>query len=89
MDILSILFLIFGWIFDIKGLVITSLILASVLIVFNIAKGTGADNKDEEKQKKVLREIKISMFIDFILLAMSIVKLCIQGVINEIYLYKS
>ena len=77
MDILSILFLIFGWIFDIKGLVITSLILTSVLIVFNIVKGVVADSMDEEKQKKILKEIKVGMFIDSILLAMSIVKLCI------------
>ena len=77
MDLLSILFLIFGWIFDIKGLVITSLILASVLIVFNIVKVIGAANKDEEKQAKTLREVKIGMFIDFTLLAMSIVKLCL------------
>ena len=77
MDILSVLFLIFGWIFNIKGLVITSLILASILIVFNILKGSSMDKKDEVKMKKTLKEIQVSLFIDFILLAMSIIKLCI------------
>ena len=52
MDILSVLFLIFGWIFNIKGLVITSLILASILIVFYILKGFSMDKKDEAKMKQ-------------------------------------
>ncbi|MBQ3642433.1 hypothetical protein II906_11005 [bacterium] len=71
MDILAILFLIFGWIYKVKGLVITSLILISICTSFAILKMY--NSKSEEDKKK-----QASIFaFDVVLLAFSIIKLCI------------
>jgi 4-hydroxybenzoate polyprenyltransferase len=65
MDILAIIFLIFGWIYKIKGLVIAAIILSSIIVLFTIYKVA-------EKNKG-----QISLIFDFILLAFSIVGICI------------
>lgn len=36
MDVLSIVFFIFGWLFRVKGLVITSLVLSSVCVIYSV-----------------------------------------------------
>ena len=64
LNLLEIGFLIFGWIFAIKGLVITSLIISAIFIVIslcNIEKG----------------KLSVGLFIQLVCLILSIVKLCI------------
>lgn len=71
MDILAFLFLIFGWIFKVKGLVITSLILISICTIFAILqRAYSKSEKDKEKQAFIFD-------FDVVLLALSIIKLCI------------
>lgn len=63
MDILALLF--FGWIYKIKGLVIAAIVLSSIVVLFTIYH--------LEKTKKDT----ITLFFDFILLALSIIGICI------------
>ena len=65
MDILALLFLIFGWIYKIKGLVIAAIVLSSIVVLFTIYH--------IEKTKKDT----ITLFFDFILLALSIIGICV------------
>lgn len=65
MDILAVLFLIFGWIYKIKGLVIAAIVLSSIVVLFTIYH--------LEKTKKDT----ITLFFDFILLALSIIGICV------------
>lgn len=65
MDILALLFLIFGWIYKIKGLVIAAIVLSSIVVLFTIYH--------LEKTKKDT----ITLFFDFILLALSIIGICV------------
>ena len=65
MDILALLFLIFGWIYKIKGLVIAAIVLSSIVVLFTIYH--------LEKTKKDT----ITLFFDFILLAFSIIGICV------------
>ena len=73
MDIMAILFLIFGWVFSKKGLVITALVLSAILVIFSILK-LALTNPEPKK----LLGNKIGFVIDLILLALSIIKLCIM-----------
>ena len=72
MDIVAILFLIFGWVCKVKGLVITTLVLASVFTVLNVMTVCVTDPLSDKYGKA-----KISILIYIILLALSIIKLCI------------
>lgn len=65
MDILALLFLIFGWIYKIKGLVIAAIVLSSIVVLFTIYH--------LEKTKKDT----ITLFFYFILLALSIIGICV------------
>ena len=65
MDIVAILFLVFGWIYKIKGLVITAIVLSSILVLFNIAHF-----KNSKKDT-------VSLFFYFILFALSIIGVCV------------
>ena len=65
MDILALLFLIFGWIYKIKGIVIAAIVLSSIVVLFTIYH--------IEKTKKDA----ITLFFDFILLALSIIGICV------------
>ena len=67
MDILCIIFLIFGWIFKIKGLVITALVLAVIVWIYDIFR------RHKEKETKVSLDLIISASV----VGLSIVKLCI------------
>ena len=72
MDILAILFLIFGWIFKVKGLVITAIVLSgliSFLQLIILAK--------EKPESKAYSKAKFSFGFDMVLLALSIIKICI------------
>lgn len=65
MDILALLFLIFGWIYKIKGLVIAAIVLSSIVVLFTIY------------YLKKTKKDAITLFFDFILLALSIIGICI------------
>jgi len=67
MDILAIMFFIFGCIFKIKGLVITSLILSAIVIAFSLF--------DKRTSKSSFR--LICLVCDIILFGSAIIKLCI------------
>lgn len=72
MDILAILFLIFGWIFKTKGLVIAAIVLSGIITFFQFLIMCFAD-KDPKKLKKA----DFSFAFDMVLLALSIIKICI------------
>lgn len=73
MDVLYILFLIFGWFFNVKGLVITSLVLSSILIVLNIIASSTKD-KESKKYKNAL----LGLLLGLTFFALAIIKLCIM-----------
>ena len=68
-NIIEVLFLIFGWIFHIKGLVIASLVVSAAFICLLIL--ADAMKWSEKKGSKP------ALFIQVICLALSIIKLCI------------
>ena len=72
MDISAVLFLIFGWIFKVKGLVITAIVLSSLISILQLII---LGNKKPET--KDFSEARFSFGFDMILLALSIIKLCI------------
>lgn len=78
MDILAVLFLIFGWIFRVKGLVIAAIALASFItvwqVVMSVMKGMGEKSKSDSESD--FRE-HFTLVFDFILLALTIIKICI------------
>lgn len=69
MGIISILFLIFGWCFAIKGLVITSLVISAFFILV-LTVGLFSNIDDDTKLKGLIENI-----IQFVVLILSIVKL--------------
>lgn len=71
LNIIEILFLIFGWIYNLKGLIITSLVIsASFMLVSLVEDGKKVRNGDTRPH------FKLGLFIQIICLALSIVKLC-------------
>lgn len=69
MGIISVLFLVFGWIFSVKGLIITSLCLSTVFSLF-LAIGVFFEKSNEDKFSWWFNDI-----IQFVVLILSIVKL--------------
>ena len=69
MGITSVLFLMFGWIFSVKGLIITSLCLSAVFSLF-LAIGVVFEESNEDKFSCWFNDI-----IQFVVLILSIVKL--------------
>ena len=69
MGITSVLFLMFGWIFSVKGLIITSLCLSTVFSLF-LAIGVVFEESNEDKFSCWLNDIT-----QFVVLILSIVKL--------------
>lgn len=69
LNLIWVLFLIFGWIFNIKGLVIASLVLSSLFLIATLAvvghKGKSDTGND------------IAMLIQIVCLCLSIIKLCL------------
>ena len=67
----ELMFLIFGWIFAVKGLVIASLVISSFwLVVFFVFFAMPEVQKTDQS--------KIVMFIDIVCVVLSIVCLCIR-----------
>jgi hypothetical protein len=73
MDILAIMFFIFGCIFKVKGLVIASLILSVFVIIFSVLFDKRTPKESQKKQTVRL----ICFFCDIILFGSAIIKLCI------------
>ena len=69
MGIISVLFLIFGWCFAVKGLVITSLVISALFILI-LTIGLFSNIDDDTKLNALIGNI-----IQFIVLILSIVKL--------------
>ena len=72
MDILAIMFFIFGCIFKVKELVITSLILSVIVITTSTSTLV---NKKENQKKRTVR--LICLVCGIILFGSAIIKLCI------------
>lgn len=73
LNIIEILFLVFGWIYNLKGLIITSLVISAVFMLISLAeegKRVRAAGKDYKAP------FKLGLLIQIICLALSIVKLC-------------
>ena len=71
LNIIEVLFLVFGWIFNIKGLIITSLVISAFFMLISFAEEGKAIRAG--KKSKVS---KLALFIQIICLVMSIIKLC-------------
>lgn len=69
MGIISILFLVFGWIFSVKGLVITSLVISAFFILV-LTLGLFSNIDGDTKLKGLIENIT-----QFVVLILSIVKL--------------
>lgn len=69
MGIISILFLVFGWIFSVKGLIITSLCLSTIFSLF-LTIGVFFEKSNEDKFSWQFNDI-----IQLVVLILSIVKL--------------
>ena len=69
MGIISILFLVFGWIFSVKGLIITSLCLSTVFSLF-LTIGVVFEESNEDEFSCWFNDI-----IQLVVLILSIVKL--------------
>lgn len=69
MGIISILFLVFGWIFSIKGLIITALCLSAVFSL-SLPIGVFFEKSNEDKFSCLFNDI-----IQFVVLILSIVEL--------------
>ena len=72
MDILAIMFFIFGCIFKVKGLVITSLILSVIVIAFSLF-----DKRTSKESQKIQTVRLICLVCEIILFGSAIIKLCI------------
>lgn len=68
MDIIALLFLIAGKVANIKGLLTASIVISSVILVFNIILSAGIEN-DREKYFKAM----LGVIIDAIILTLSII----------------
>lgn len=70
MDIVSIIFLIAGWILDIKGLVIAALSVAGVDLLLSYIALLYTEKEESAKRHK------ITLFIMCVTISLSIVRLC-------------
>ena len=68
MDIIALVFLIAGIAANTKGLLTTSIVISSVILVFNIILSAGIEN-DREKSFKAM----LGVVIDAIILTLSII----------------
>ena len=68
MDIIALVFLIAGKVANIKELLTASIVISSVILVFNIILSAGIEN-DREKYFKVI----LGVIIDAIILTLSII----------------
>ena len=68
MDVIALVFLIAGKVANIKGLLTASIVISSVILVFNIILSAGIEN-DREKSFKAM----LGVIIDAIILTLSLI----------------
>ena len=73
LNIVEILFLVFGWIYNLKGLIITSLIISAFFMLITLSE-QGKKIKAAGKDYKPL--FKLGLLIQVTCFALSIIKLC-------------
>ena len=69
LNIVEILFLIFGWVFEKKGLVIAALVISSLFLLVTLY--------DSGKKGKPSKNNTLALLIQIPCLALSIIKLCL------------
>jgi hypothetical protein len=73
LNITEILFLVFGWIYNLKGLIITSLVISVFFMLVSLAE---EGKKIRAADGNYKPPFKLGLLIQVICLALSIVKLC-------------
>ena len=73
-NIVEVLFLIFGWIYNLKGLIITSLVISIIFMLITLAS---EGNKIRNVGGNYKPPFKLGLLIQITCLALSIIKLCI------------
>lgn len=73
LNIIEILFLIFGWVFHIKGLIITSLVISAVFMLITFAN---EGNKIRAANGNYKPPFKLGLLIQVVCLVLSIIRLC-------------
>ena len=74
LNIIEILFLVFGWIYNLKGLIITSLVISALFMLITLReegvkiRAAGGDYKPP---------FKLGLLIQIVCLVLSIIKLCL------------
>ena len=71
LNIIEILFLVFGWIYNLKGLIITSLVISAVFMFISLLFA-----EEDKKVRNTRLHFKLGLLIQIICFALSIVKLC-------------
>lgn len=71
LNIIEILFLVFGWIYNLKGLIITSLVISAFFMLISFAV---EGKRVRARDKRPL--FKLGLLIQIICFALSIIKLC-------------
>ena len=73
-NIVEVLFLIFGWLYNLKGLIITSLIISAFFMLITLGE---QGKKIRAAGKDYKPPFKLGLLIQTICLVLSIIKLCI------------
>jgi len=71
LNIVEILFLVFGWIYNLKGLIITSLVISAFFMLVSLTE-KGKKIRDGDTRP----HFELGLLIQIVCLALSIVKLC-------------
>lgn len=74
LNIVEILFLVFGWIYNLKGLIIASLVISAIFMLITFSS---EGNKIRAAGENYKPPFKLGLLIQIICLALSIIKLCI------------
>lgn len=74
LNIIEILFLVFGWIYNLKGLIITSLVISAIFMLITLAS---EGNKIRAAGGDYKPPFKLGLSIQIVCLALSIIKLCL------------
>ena len=74
LNIVEILFLVFGWIYNLKGLIITSLIISVFFMLITLSE---EGKKIKAAGKDYKSPFKLGLFIQTTCFVLSIIKLCL------------
>ena len=73
LNIIEILFLVFGWIYNLKGLIITSLIISAFFMLITLSE---QGKKIRAAGGNYKPPFKLGLLIQIVCLTLSIIKLC-------------